>query len=348
MAKPRNDDNFFNKLFRCTFLGESYLIFFILIMYGISFAAAGNWVAELFSHFQVQYIIFLTLFGVITLMFAFNWRMAILAFGAASYSGYTIMPQINFNKEEHATISVYDRPLKIVQFNLQNSGRDQRGVTEWVSSTGLKDYDVLVLQEASPKMQDLIEYVKGVYPYSIDKTNEGNFGTLVLSRLELRNIETLQTGSAWPNYILRFDVTKEGMGQDIRVFSLHTPPPVSSAVAKARNGQLATVASYINQDDSALKVLIGDLNLTPYSPYFKKLLDDSGLNYMQQSSIVVPEGTWPSFTFAPFLQIPIDHVLVSNGLIVDLERLSETSGSDHHPVVASIIKKRVDAIVQHP
>lgn len=340
MAKPKQNDSFFNKLFRCTFIGESYLIFLLLVTFGVSFAAEGNWAAELFIHFQVQYILFLCLFGIITLFFAFNWRMAILAFGAAAYAGYLIMPQINYNKEEHAAISVYDKPLRIVQYNMRNRPDSFQPVLEWISETGLKDYDILVIQEAPSQIIKGADYMTSIYPYHIDKTSDGNFGTLVLSRHELKNLETIPLTQGFANYILRFDINKDGFKEDVRVYTLHTAPPITAELAKSRNQQLAAAAQIIQVDESPLKVLVGDLNITPYSPYFKKLLDKSGLQYLHQSKIVAPEGTWPSYTMLPFLQIPIDHILVSEGLIVDLERLPETYGSDHHPLVSSIIKKR--------
>jgi endonuclease/exonuclease/phosphatase family metal-dependent hydrolase len=79
-------------------------------------------------------------------------------------------------------------------------------------------------------------------------------------------------------------------------------------------------------------VLLGDLNLTPYSPPFDRLLGDSGLRDVMQGQGWQPTwraGFWP-------LALRIDHVLVSSDLCVEDATVGPTVGSDHRPVLARL------------
>lgn len=89
------------------------------------------------------------------------------------------------------------------------------------------------------------------------------------------------------------------------IFELHAVSPPF----KRRRFELKQTALHILRYNAANKILIGDFNTAPYSPYFKRLQKISGLkNSMLGHGIT---GTWPSFLPRP-LRIPIDHVLISD------------------------------------
>lgn len=85
------------------------------------------------------------------------------------------------------------------------------------------------------------------------------------------------------------------------------------------------------------QILIGDLNCTPWSPYFDKLLDNGHLKDSERGFGYTP--SWPTkmFLFIPLRPfLPIDHVLVSQGIVVKERRLLGEVGSDHLPVLVKL------------
>jgi endonuclease/exonuclease/phosphatase (EEP) superfamily protein YafD len=79
-------------------------------------------------------------------------------------------------------------------------------------------------------------------------------------------------------------------------------------------------------------VVLGDLNITAFSPHFQDLLAHSGLRSAAEGAGWRP--TWP--TFMPLAGIQIDHALVSPDItVLNFER-GPFTGSDHWPIVVEL------------
>ena len=79
-------------------------------------------------------------------------------------------------------------------------------------------------------------------------------------------------------------------------------------------------------------IVIGDLNLTPWSPRFRALLDDGGLGDSRVG--FGHHATWP--VWFPLLLIPIDHVLADPEIKVYRREVGPAVGSDHYPVLVEL------------
>ncbi|MGB2680209.1 MAG: endonuclease/exonuclease/phosphatase family protein, partial [Candidatus Competibacter sp.] len=112
------------------------------------------------------------------------------------------------------------------------------------------------------------------------------------------------------------------------VVGTHPLPPMNAGLARRRNEQLASLAEFARQTPDPL-VMLGDLNITPWSPYFERLLADSGLRDGRGGHGLLP--TWP--VGWPMLWIPIDHVLVSDDVQIRRWQTGAVIGSDHYPVI---------------
>lgn len=91
-------------------------------------------------------------------------------------------------------------------------------------------------------------------------------------------------------------------------------------------------AAGIARDSDLPVILLGDLNLTPDSPEFTRLLDESALRDVVSGRRWRP--TWQA-SFWP-LALRIDHVLVSPQLCVEAVEVGPSIGSDHRPVIARL------------
>jgi endonuclease/exonuclease/phosphatase (EEP) superfamily protein YafD len=80
-------------------------------------------------------------------------------------------------------------------------------------------------------------------------------------------------------------------------------------------------------------VLLGDLNCTPWSPAFDRLLAAARLRDSGRGRGLHP--TW--FSAVPFVGLPIDHVLVGPGVGVRGRHVGPDIGSDHRPVIADLV-----------
>src|SRR5882672_4483676 len=76
-------------------------------------------------------------------------------------------------------------------------------------------------------------------------------------------------------------------------------------------------------------IVVGDFNLTPYSPYNDDFLQASGLTDCSQGRALQP--TWP--VWFPPLWMTIDRCFVTAGIAVAGYRVGPSLGSDHNSLV---------------
>jgi hypothetical protein len=76
-------------------------------------------------------------------------------------------------------------------------------------------------------------------------------------------------------------------------------------------------------------LLVGDLNMTSWSPFFSDLIQTSGLRDSRKGFGM--QNSWPANR--RLLMIPIDHILVSEGVKVLSRRIGQFNGSDHYPIL---------------
>ncbi|HUG19157.1 MAG TPA: endonuclease/exonuclease/phosphatase family protein, partial [Planctomycetaceae bacterium] len=80
------------------------------------------------------------------------------------------------------------------------------------------------------------------------------------------------------------------------------------------------------ETNSGPVIVAGDLNVSPWSPYFSKLTASGRLRDLRKGRGLI--NTWPAHNFCT--RTPIDHVLPSSEVAVhSLETLPEACGSDH-------------------
>jgi endonuclease/exonuclease/phosphatase (EEP) superfamily protein YafD len=112
----------------------------------------------------------------------------------------------------------------------------------------------------------------------------------------------------------------------------HVLAPTGPGRAALRNRQLGKIAKRLREDTSAERILVGDLNSTPWSPYYSDLVSVAALKNAAHGFGY--HATWPA-TLRLF-GIPIDHCLVSGGLRVRSFRTGRDFGSDHLPLIVDL------------
>lgn len=110
---------------------------------------------------------------------------------------------------------------------------------------------------------------------------------------------------------------------DLRVVALHARTPLTQRTLNARNTILRAAGTALEAQDGF--IMLGDLNLTPWSPTFRQLPG-------KRAGDPRLSNTWP--TFAAWLGLSIDHVMFAGDLELVEFKILESVGSDHYPILA--------------
>ena len=228
-----------------------------------------------------------------------------------------------------APVVVEGGELTVASYNV-NFGLAGDGPTiEAIRALGA---DVVFLQETHRGWErPLRDALADDYPhieFRHHRTRPG--GLAVLSKLAFDAGDVIaETAGSFPAWRVELD---SEIGR-VQVLNVHLYPPVSAARARLRNGQLEALAELLAPLPDPL-VVLGDFNVSPYSPYLAAWLARTGLRDARRGFGL--DFTWPAH-FPP-LGVPIDHILVSASLGVAEHRRLPAFGSDHYPVLARLVQ----------
>jgi endonuclease/exonuclease/phosphatase family metal-dependent hydrolase len=118
------------------------------------------------------------------------------------------------------------------------------------------------------------------------------------------------------------------------VFFIATHPlaPIEGERAHQRRKALARLAKRAAESEVPV-ILLGDLNLTPQSVYFARLLKAGNLRDTARGRVSAPTWMVP----IPSIGLRIDHVLVSPDIAVAARRVGPDFRSDHRPVTVDLV-----------
>lgn len=273
------------------------------------------WLLELLANFRVQYM---ALFALCAIALAIaRWRrMAFVAFlgvaaTTASMSPYFREPLAHAAAGEH---------FKLVTFNVWF--RDAQ-IEETASYLERSRADVIVLQEVDLAHLEQIADVLRSYPHHV-QTPSVRYGLAIFSRTPLSEVEHLSL----PGRVTRITRVKTRWNDaDVAIIGTHLSWPVSPMPARQRAAELELIAARVRRETGPVLVA-GDFNLTPWSRYFARFVESSGLADCALGRGV--RGSWPSQL--PIVRIRIDQCFASSHWRVRSIDVGPRLGSDHLPV----------------
>jgi len=155
-----------------------------------------------------------------------------------------------------------------------------------------------------------------------------DFGTLALVP-EGAEFRTFGFATTAPRAV---EVVLELGESTVRLLGTHPLSPSTEERAGLRDAQLGFARDW-SAESGGRRVVAGDLNATPWSSPFRRLLSGGSLINSQLGYGL--ELTFPTGS-SPLVRVPIDHVLHSDGFAVIDRRLGPSLGSDHFPVVVEL------------
>jgi endonuclease/exonuclease/phosphatase (EEP) superfamily protein YafD len=278
-----------------------------------------SWWTELASHFRVQYFAGLAT-AAAALIVARRHGPALVFAGFASMNVAAIYP---LYLSVPADLAGPTASLRVMQSNVFARNDRYDLVLDAVASYRP---DLLVVQEMDAAWLEGLAALSTTYPYAVTEPREGYFGIGLYSRWPLSDARVVDVGGV-PAIVADVDLDPT----PLRVFAIHSTPPLIERYARMRNAQLEEIARLLSSGPRPV-ILVGDLNVTPWSPYFGRLLRDANLEDSMKGH--GPQFTWPAQLWP--VRLPIDHCLYSAGVRIVDRQVGPYVGSDHYPLVVDL------------
>ena len=284
------------------------------------FLAHLAWPFELLCHFRVQYTLLFLAIG-LAMGSLRAWRWAGVAALLMGINGWELLP---YYVETGTSWDDQDFPagLRIVSANLYSGNQTPEQAVVFLQESAA---DVIALYEVTPAWDVRLSESLPDYPHRWSQARSGNFGIAVYSRLPFEKVDSCALSEH--NLAIRAEFLHAG--GHVHLIAAHPCPPGGSRT-DLRDRQLERLGAIAGACPGPL-VVVGDLNITPFSPKFQLLCSVSGLRDARRGHGIQP--TWPAGR--RMLSIPIDHGLISEHWRGTMSTGPEI-GSDHLPVVLEI------------
>lgn len=316
----------------------SYCLFGgIIVTTLLSVISSFGWnsLLELFSHFKLQYFL-LNLLLLSLLFLTQRKNLMLVSLFCLAISIVEIVPWYIPQAKIGGANSVQLRVLSS-NVNIQN-----QNYSKVLSLVRQEKPDIAIFMEIDRAWAEQLDSLKDILPYSLVNANPYNLGIALYSKRKLEDASIAFFGVEQnPTILTRLNLN----GQTLSLVATHPPPPIRKLLFHARNKQLDEIAQYIKSLSTRV-IMAGDLNITMWSPYYKRFVNKTKLENARQGFGLVP--TWPIKTSYPpyskipafltgLLSIPIDHCLMSPDIKVAKIRSGSNVGSDHRPLITDLV-----------
>jgi endonuclease/exonuclease/phosphatase (EEP) superfamily protein YafD len=291
---------------------------------------------ELLTHFQVHYF-WLTI-GLILLSIGLWQRqyirslvpLFILLFALTIYG----LELATWYFPNERTTAAKTNTLKVMSYNILVENLE---IDRIVSSILSVDPDLVLVIEVNPLMKQNIEdRTRTKFPYSFQSPGGG---MAVFSKLPLEDSRGEKfSGSDATNLVTHLKYRD----RQIQIIGTHPLVPVKADLFIRRNLHLNSIATHL-VGKSQPTILMGDFNLTPWSPYYRQFIDRAKLHNTRLGFGILPTWIRPATSvklpriLLPLLNIPIDHIFVSKDFQVARTYTGDNGNSDHAPIISELV-----------
>ena len=289
---------------------------------------------ELFSHFKLQYLgislILFTLLAITRKKSLILIGLFLVVINLTEVASWHLPPRLGSTSTSN---------LRVLSSNINIQNNSYSKVLSFIRE---EKPDIAVFMEVNDAWVKQLSSVADILPYSFTKPNPYNSGIAVYSRMPLENAAINLFGiSGSPSIISSLKIN----GKIISFIAAHPPPPFKPDYFYSRNKQLDEISKYVQELKTPV-VVAGDLNVTMWSPYYKRFVSKTGLHNARKGFGVLPSwptkatyshySKFPGFVYQ-LLSIPIDHCLISREIKVSKIRTGRNVDSDHLPLVTDLV-----------
>jgi endonuclease/exonuclease/phosphatase (EEP) superfamily protein YafD len=221
-------------------------------------------------------------------------------------------------------------PFSILVANVYMKNRQADSLLSIVHRT---NPTLLLTMEVNHWWVNKLHDLDNLYPYKILFPTENTYGMALYSKLPLSDIETLIFNhDSVPSFLCTVTMPND---QQARLLTIHPVAPKSSKHPDNKNDkEIGLIAAgHIISQATLPAIVAGDFNDVGWSPNVNKFEELSGLK-----DVRCGRGLYNTFSaHNPIMRWPLDYVYVSPHFrVVDIERLP-TFGSDHFPLLTTLV-----------
>ena len=286
----------------------------------IGFLGRLWWPFELAAHFRVQCFLFLSL-AVVFYIAKRAYELVFITVVLALVNFITIVPLYLAD----CPCTPINRDFRAIVANLDLQNTAYNKAAQVISN---RKPDFILATEVTQEWEHQLLTRLPSYRFVFGQARHDHFGIMILSKLPLRKTRLGYLGTAGIPFVMA-ELTVNG--KPLFFVGMHPPPPVSSDAYTDRKLQVEKLAALVAKMQTEV-VVMGDLNMTSWSPIFRDLIRVSGLKDTRRGFGI--HATFP--THLPFFLIPIDHCLISGGLRTVSRSIGPYIGSDHYPVTVDL------------
>jgi endonuclease/exonuclease/phosphatase (EEP) superfamily protein YafD len=288
-----------------------------------------HWTIELTSHFRVYYFLLGGLLALSALGLGMRIPAAILGLIAVA-NGVAAWPYLAPPKP--LVLPATAPHVRVLWSNLANWSTDLPALKDLIEH---ESPDIAVLTELAADQEATLSQLRAVLPFQSRMPDGGALELMLLSKTAPEIVHFDLAGGHAPLLAARIC---PGGRACLTVLGLHTSRPFPFADG-ARNRQLEYAAGVARRhiERGERVILVGDLNVTPFSPVFHRLLLQSGLDDSTTMLSARPRAavsTW--WLRNTGIGLPIDHALLGPGVWLLERRLGTPVGSDHLPLIVDV------------
>ena len=301
------------------------LTLLLLIITVLSFLGEYSYIFELFSHFKQQYLLlFLLSFGFFSLLYR---HQSVKKWLVISIIGLTLNTAVIFPLylSEKITIKKSDsQQFSLLLSNVLTSNQSKQKLVKLIRR---QQPDFVIALEIDTLWSNALEAIYSDYPYHSVIPRYDNFGIALYSKYPLENIHSIDFSKKGTPSIL---ATVKLEGREIQIIATHPLPPFNESFTLEQKVHFQALGKYIKGSKNPV-VVAGDLNTTVWSSAYKQLIASSNLKNTRQGY-----GIIPSWSVNSILQLPLDHVLISQNIqTLNIEAM-ESIDSDHLPIYVQL------------
>lgn len=258
--------------------------------------------------------------------------LVIVALFLVGLNGIDVIPW--YLPHSQQVVSKAAQPIRVLSFNLNIKNERENEVINVVRNNRP---DIALFLEVDEETVEILKTgLQDTLPYAF-RSPAG--GLALLSRFPIQDARGDNlNGRGGHNLIATIEVDKK----PIQVIGTHPIVPVTRTNFHRRNLQLAALTDYIRGITQPL-ILIGDFNLTPWSPYYRQLINKTKLHNTRLGFGILPSWPRPASHLSrikwlmPLMNIPIDHCLVSKHFSVARIYTGANADSDHASLITDLV-----------
>ncbi len=313
MKPSKHFSDMFLLLVRLLFLGGGFATI-------IGFFGNVYWLFDLFAHFREYYlIVFFFIF-----LIAFWYRLRFIVWCTLVLFTVNLIPWLSLYIPPKNIKQVTENRVIIYAANVQTKNSQYGLVLKQIQDT---NPDVIILSEIDTKWIKGIEELYIKYPYFVVPQLTKKDEIIIMSKYPIENGSILHLGKFG-----RASLTATVRIEESRItfIATHPLPPINKRLADYRDDQLVEVEKLVTKQKYPT-ILIGDLNISPFSYPYRRLVNNTGLINCSQGFGL--QRTWQYNIFIFPIPLSLDHCLYTKGIRVLESYIAKDIGSDHRPII---------------